>query len=285
VGTQEPACVQLLAGMFTVLAEAAPLMHDFDSDFVLDPALIGALQQQMSTPQFHAPTYFRLMMRRIRMFKRLPAAWLQTAANVNSVYPTIDLGKLRMITDQEVKPVQNARFTLADLKTRYQVEVDRATSAAAESAFTEFRESYLDHEVVFTDLTLLDVTMPSGTKGALQPIAVMEWVEKDPNEGLLNLTLGPQKSKARVKVKAVLADRQYVDVSRFPKQHRVLIRGRLFNINKGATEVELREALLFEDRDWTRTTLPVDPAVVAACSAAVNDLNGLGGAPPGTGLR
>jgi hypothetical protein len=45
--------------------------------------------------------------------------------------------------------------------------------------------------------------------------------------------------------------------------------------------VELRDALLFQDRDWTQGNTLVDPAAVARCPLAVNDLMGMAPFQPG----
>src|SRR5436305_7642420 len=48
-GSDDPNCVQLLGGMLTVLAEIMPTLHTRDANFVLDPALIQAVNLQLGT--------------------------------------------------------------------------------------------------------------------------------------------------------------------------------------------------------------------------------------------
>src|SRR5262249_29523901 len=122
-----------------------------------------------------------------------------------------------------------------------------------------------------------------GSKGALGPVVLAEWQPPDPN--VLTLSLEPLKQKVKVRVKARLAVKQYLDIYRLPKGHRILLRGRFWDIDKTGTEVQLREALIFDDRDWGQGTLLGNPAVIGTCTAAVNDLNGLGGPSPWTGAR
>ena len=55
---------------------------------------------------------------------------------------------------------------------------------------------------------------------------------------------------------------------------RLMVRGRFWEFKKALTELELREALIFQDRDWTQGNTLVDPASVARCPFAVNDLMG-----------
>jgi len=46
-------------------------------------------------------------------------------------------------------------------------------------------------------------------------------------------------------------------------------------------DVELRDALIFQDRDWTQGSTLVDPNAVARCPLAVNDLTGAAPQQPG----
>ena len=55
----------------------------------------------------------------------------------------------------------------------------------------------------------------------------------------------------------------------------MLVRGRLWDLNQGVTKVELREALLFLDPDWSQGATLALPGAVEGCSLAVNDLTGL----------
>jgi hypothetical protein len=61
----------------------------------------------------------------------------------------------------------------------------------------------------------------------------------------------------------------------------VLVRGRLWNINKAGSEVEVRDAYLFDDPDTSQGVFLADPQATALCPAAVNDLAGLAPQQPG----
>jgi hypothetical protein len=51
-------------------------------------------------------------------------------------------------------------------------------------------------------------------------------------------------------------------------------------MNRDVTEVEVRDAVLFEDRDWYGAVL-ADPNVIATCPAAINELTGIAPTQPG----
>jgi hypothetical protein len=84
-----------------------------------------------------------------------------------------------------------------------------------------------------------------------------------------------------VQVTARLQDKQYLDLSRVPKGSRMLVRGRLWDFKKAVTEVELRDVLLFQDRDWAQGALLANPEVISACPFAVNELTGAAPSQPG----
>ena len=44
---------------------------------------------------------------------------------------------------------------------------------------------------------------------------------------------------------------------------------------------ELRNALLFPERDWARIATLVDPVALASCPLAINDLTGIAPMQPG----
>jgi len=53
-----------------------------------------------------------------------------------------------------------------------------------------------------------------------------------------------------------------------------MVCGRFSAFKKAVDDVELRDALLFQDRDWSQGAVLADPTVVAHCPFAVNDLMG-----------
>lgn len=289
-GTNDAHCARLLGGMLTLLGETAPLLHKRDENFFLDPLLVEALNTQLSTPRFQANAYLVAMVRRVLMDQKMPEGWFQTAATLGPIVLTIDVGKLRFLSEG-LKPIDSFFLTLPILRERYEIEVRRANTAAARSAETMFRENYMDRQVAFGALELLDVRVeqpkkPKKRKGQPEeeeapPTAVarMAWYPPDPNADKID-PFGEYK-RVVVRINARLAPQQYLDLSRIPKGTRLMVRGRLWSVAKAVTEVELRDALIFQDRDWTRGNALVDPASVAQCPFANNDL--MGAAPVQSG--
>jgi hypothetical protein len=277
-GTESPACAQVLGGLLAVLAETAPALHARDENFYLDPALAVALDMQMTLPHFPAKAFLAAMVRRVMIDKQMPEAWLQRAEQLK--IPTLDLAKLRYLANG-VKPIHSFYLTLPLFKDRYEREVSQANSAAGDSAAIEFRDNYLDREVAWNGLTLVDVG-PRRSLGK-EPeghVARMELrpegtASKDPLDLIENLKPPPP-----LRITARLAAKQFAQLSRIPKNSRVWVRGRLFDVAKGFTSIELRDALLFEDRIWAQVPL-LPPGAVAKCPAAMNDLTGLSGRQPG----
>jgi hypothetical protein len=297
-GTGDPACAHVLRGLLTVVAEIAPTIHKRDENFLVDPTLWAAAQQQLVSPRgFPGPAYVAAMVRKVLIDGKLPPQWLETATRMNELAPpaTIDLTKLRFLADG-VKPIDSWELTYFKLRERYDIEVKRATTAARDTAVMAFRDAYLDREVAWNNLTLVDLgpyraLQGSGRKGDRlklpetdEPDANMAsllWKEPPPPENSMEM-YGIKKKKTLVlRVHARLSPQQYTEMSKLPKGSRVLIRGRLWDMNAQATEFELRNALLFEDPDYRRGAFLVDPAAVAACPLAVNELGGIAPMQPG----
>ncbi|XXF75514.1 hypothetical protein P2318_20900 [Myxococcaceae bacterium GXIMD 01537] len=292
-GTDDPNCGQLIGGLLTLVAEAAPLLHKRDENFYIDPHLVQAMNTQLSTPRFPAQPFFVSMMRRILIDKKLPEAWMATGTQLAPYYAPMDASKLRLIAEG-VQPVDSFLLTLPVLRERYAEEVERANATAAETAEAAFRDSYLDHEVAFGGLEFVDAKLvkpakkPRKRKGE-DPVIEDPYVEArltfalPDKEAPMFESYVTQKTKKRptVTVAARLLDKQYVDLARVTKGSRVLVRGRLWDFKKSVTEVEIRDALLFLDRDWSQGAGLADPRAVAACPLAVNDLTGVAPMQPG----
>jgi hypothetical protein len=289
-GTNDAHCARLLGGMLTLLAETAPLLHKRDENFYLDPLLLEALNTQLSTPRFQAHAYLVAMVRRVLMDQKLPESWFQTAATLGPLVLTIDVGKLRFLSEG-LKPIDSFFLTLPVLRERYELEVRRANTAAARSAEKMFRENYTDRQVAFGGLELLDLSVEQPRKARRrkgQPVedeapptavARMAWYPPDPNAGKLDPF--SKYKRVEVRITARLAPQQYLDLSRIPKGTRLMVRGRLWSFVKAVDEVELRDALIFQDRDWAQGNTLVDPASVAQCPFANNEL--MGSAPAQSG--
>lgn len=288
-GTEDPGCVQVLGGLFIALAEVAPTLHKRDENFALAPALQEALQTQLSTPRFPAVAYFVAMVRKVMIDRRMPDEWLETATNLNKRVKIIDLGKLKMLNEQ-VLLADSAYFTIPMLRQQYQQEALNANSAVTTDVVASFRDAYLDRDVAWGGATLLDigVNQPKGKKKkryrdaeAEELVAVLQWIPPDPRLQAVDYF-----AKAPVKVDPVLIyvrlqSKQYSDVEKFHRGQRVLVKGRFWEMNKTALELEVRDGLLFEDKDWSQGVILGNPQEVATCAAAVNELTGLAPQQPG----
>lgn len=290
-GTNDANCAQLVGALLTVVGESGPYLHKRDENFFVDPLLIQAVNTQLSTPRFPASMYLVSMMRRILIDKKLPAEWMQTAVALAPYYPPLDLSKLRFIADG-VSPVDSFFFTLPAMLERYDVEVLKANTTAASVADAKFRDDYLDKEVAFGGLEFVDAKLekpkkPRGRKGPPpEPpalVARLVYYLPDPgNDGLLSgLNYGKPKVRPAVTITARLKDSQYTELTQLPKGARVLLRGRFWEYRKQLKELEVRDALLFQDRDWTQNPALADPNAVAACPLAFNDLTGTAPVQPG----
>lgn len=289
-GTEDPNCAQLLAGLLTALAEAGPFLHRKDETFMVDPFVLEAVNTQLSNPRFPGTAYFASMVRRVLIERRLPDAWLATAESLNATARIIDLGKLKMM-NEGIKPIDSFLFTLPALRDRYLHEVVRANSAVTTDVAGAFRDTYLDRDVAWAGAVLIDaatLAQPKGKKGKKPPPpadgeelgALLQWDPPDPNAHQLNV-LGKVDKPPPVKIIARLAPRQYVDLERIPRGTRLLVKGRFWEMNRTVTEVELRDALLLPDRDFSGGLLLADPNAVAQCPLAMNELTGLAPSQPG----
>ncbi|MBL9038002.1 MAG: hypothetical protein JNG84_05745 [Archangium sp.] len=285
-GSDHPGCVQLLGGLFVALAELSPTIHKRDENFFLDPTLVQAVDRQLSTPQFSAMSYLVAMVRRVMLEKRVPDAWLDTATALNAKVRIIDLGRLRQANDG-VAPVDSAYFQLATLRERYAVEVFAANSIAADTAAANFRDTYLDRDVAWGGVVLLDTGLNTPKKKKAKAseqtevVAILEWSPVDPRDGAINYNSNDQKGPPPVRIIAKLAPKQYLELEKLPRGSRMLVKGRFWEMNRTLTEVEVRDAVLFEDRVWGAGTLLGTPADVATCPAAVNELTGASPNQPG----
>ena len=299
-GTNDANCAILVGGMLTLLAETAPLIHKRDENFYLDPMLVQALNTQLTTPRFQASAYMVAMVRRVLMDHKLPAEWFKTASQLGPLVGTIDVGKLRFISEG-LKPIDSFFLTLPALRERYDIEVRRANTTAARSADKLFRESYMDRQVAFGGLEMLDVRVeepkkpkkpkkrrkndPPEVEEPAEPataVAQLMWYPPTPENEHAELNIYGAPKRVGVGITARLAPQQYLDLTRIPRGTRLMVRGRLWDYKKAVDEVELRDALIFQDRDWSQGNTLVDPNVVARCPAAVNDLL-MGAAPVQTG--
>ncbi|MCP3142433.1 hypothetical protein [Pyxidicoccus xibeiensis] len=289
-GTNDPNCAQVLGAMLTLLGETAPLFHKRDENFMLEPVLVQALSTQLVNPRFPGNAFFVAMVRRALIEQKLPPEWLVTAQALAPYYPAMDMGKLRFLSDG-VKPLDSFLLTLPVLRQRYSEDVQRATSVAASTAEALFRDNYLDHELAFANVEVIDVKLEKPKKKRLKKgeepekpmmVARLVWVEPEPpSTTQYEFQFGKPRQRAKVELTAKLLDSQYVDLNKLLRGTKVLVRGRFWDYKKGMTAIELRDALLFPERDWSQVSGLVDPAALAACPLAVNDLTGMAAVQPG----
>ena len=289
-GTNDPNCAQLVGAMFTLLGETGPLFHKRDENFMLEPVLVQALNTQLVTPRFPGNAFFVAMVRRVLIDQKLSPEWLGTAQALAPYYPAMDMAKLRFLSEG-VKPLDSFLLTLPVLRERYKEDVERATSVAASTAEAVFRDNYLDHELAFTGVEVVDVKLEKPKKKRLkkgeepeQPymVARLVWVEPEAaSEASYEFQFGKPRKRVKVDITAKLAESQYVDLNKLLRGTKVLVRGRFWEYKKGLTAIEMRDALLFPERDWTKVSGLVDPAALAACPMAINDLTGLAPTQPG----
>lgn len=289
-GTDNEGCAQLVGAMFTLLGETGPLLHKRDENFMLDPVLVQALNTQLVTPRFPGNAFFVSMVRRVLIDQKLSPEWYATAEALAPYYPAMSLGKLRFLADG-VRPLDSFVLTLPILRERYAEEVQRATSVAASTAEALFRDNYLDHELAFGGLELVDVKLEKPKKRRLKRgetpeppmmVARLAWEEPKPQTEQYEFNLhGKQPKRPRVEITAKLQDTQYTDLNKLLKGTKVLVRGRFWEYKKGMMSIELRNALLFPERDWTKVAALVDPAALASCPLAINDLTGIAPIQPG----
>ena len=288
-GTEDPNCVQLLGGLLTALAEIGPTLHKRDENFSMDPILLQALSAQLVSPRFPGNAYLTAMVRRVLIDRKLPDEWLATAEAINPTVQIIDMGKLRYM-NEGIQFIDSLYFTLPALRDRYDIEVQRATSAVTSDVAGDFRDAYLDRDVAWGGANMIDAGLakPVVKKGkkpapaSVEPeqvMAILQWNPPQPTQ--TQIIIYAAKPVPPVKIIARLLPKQYLDLTKVPKGKRMLVKGRFWEMNRSVTEVEVRDALLFEDRDWSRGALLADPAAVAACPFAVNDLTGVAPKQPG----
>ncbi|MBZ4399919.1 hypothetical protein OWM54_02375 [Myxococcus sp. MISCRS1] len=289
-GTADANCAQVVGAYLTLLGEVGTQFHKRDENFMLDPALVQALNTQLVTDRFPGNSYFVTMVRRVLIDKQLRPDWLKTAESLVPYYPAIDMARLRFLADG-TKPVDSFLLTLPVLRERYKEEVQRVNSVAVSTAEALFRDNYLDHELAFSGLELVDVKLEKPKKKKLKKgeepepermVARLIWTEPEPAPtATYEFQFGKPRKRERVEVVAILQDKQYVDLNKLLKGNTVLVRGRFWEYKKGLSSIELRDALLFQERDWARIGGLVEPMALASCPLAVNDLTGIAPVQPG----
>ena len=285
-GTEDPNCQQVLAGLLTALGEAGVFFHKRDENFTLDPMLLNAVQTQLSSPIFPAAAYLTEMVRRVRIDKRLPDEWLATAKALHEAgFQSIDLGKLKALNDG-VPPCDSFLFNPLQLRLRWLAEVVNANSAVTTDVEASFRDGYLDRDVAWGDVTLVDAGLKKKAKGKKfnpdeleEIIAILQWLPPDPTQHEIVYTRKLERPPPMM-IYANLQPKQYIDLERQPKGAPMIVKGRFWELNTAGTEAQLKNAILFNARGWSNVQL-ADPGAVMQCPMAVNELTGLAPVQPG----
>lgn len=280
-GTDDPACQMLLGGLLAGVAEAAPFFHRRDENFSIDPHLVNAINTQLSTPRFPAQAYLMAMVRKVLIDRRLPDEWLATAEKIAPNVPLMDLAKLRYLNDG-IRSIDSFLLSPPVLRDRYDVEVTRANSTFAKDAPAAFKDAYLDRDIAWNGgVFLVDAALSKKKKkkDAEGIEASLTWSPPPPPKTMQNF-FESKKGPPPVAIRAILEPKQYVVLERLPKGRRLIVKGRLWDMKGAVTSVELRDALIFEDADWSRAVLG-SPALVNQCPFAVNDLTGTAPNQPG----
>lgn len=300
-GTEHPGCRQLLAGLLTALGEIGPTLHRYDANFALDPTLQTVVATQLSTAEYPAMATLVAMVRRVLIDGAMPRPWLETAEELAEAGAPIDLAKLRYLADG-VTLVDNNAFSIELLRQRYILDVLAANAAVRRSVMGPFRDTYLDRDVLWSGLTVVEAGVQTQSRRppprsgaaaaeALPParsdfVVALEYVPPDYAPPQVNLVGGgpppaPLPGHGPIRVYAKLHPRQYVDLERAFRGRRMLLKGKLWELNQSLSEVEVRDGLIFEERTFGEGLVLAQPEVVATCPAAVNDLAGLAPNQPG----
>lgn len=284
---RNPACAKVAATLLMAFAESAPYFHEKDDAFVMFQSLVAPI----TTPAFPANEFLLHMLRRAMIDQKAPEAWLAAGRQLKArLQAPIDLERLAYAVDGP-QPIDSVYFGLNAFLERHQTEVLLAPSLAQDTARGDFEDRYLGRDVAWGGLLLVDVhkeesVRPKGKKGQAAVVA-------EPPAYVATLVvpqalpppdpLFPRPRPEPIRLRATLLPEQYLDVKTAVRSGNYLVHGRLWNFKTGTGvegsppfEFEIRDALLFKDRDWTGFAGFADARDVAACELCVNDLSPYG---------
>ncbi len=279
----DAACARVAASFLMGLAEAAPYFHKKDDRFMLFPGLVAPLE----SPRFPAGDYLVHLLRRVAIDGKAPESYLSTARDLKERFKApIDLARLAYAVDG-LQPIDSMELTLGALLRRYDEEVHLAPSIAKSSALDRFQDRYLDRDVAWDGLLLADIrkTEPRrmGPKGELrvgvQATFLVPMAPKSPT----SIPFFEAPKPDPVRIRALLAPDQYLDLKATVRSAKYVVRGRLWSFQAAAADpdlpsidIELREAIVFEDHDWSHYPGFASKQDCAICEACRNDLSPLG---------
>ena len=285
----DPACARVVASLLMAFSEATPYFHKKDENYFLFQTLIAPI----ATEDFPAEAYLRHMVRRTMLDRKAPEAWLKTAKVLSERHKApIDLARLAYAVDGPML-IDSVYFSLAVFLERYQAEVALAPSLAQASAQQRFRDQYLDRDLTWGGLVLADIHKEDPPKKTKSKAAFDDEEEEDGPSYIATLIVpvagpvshpifkAPRQEPIRVRVK--LLAQQYLNLTKAVVSNSYVLRGRLWDFKVGdgtpdtpPFEFEIRDGLLFEDRDWSRYSGFALPGDAEACAFCVNDLSPLG---------
>jgi hypothetical protein len=279
-GPPSAPCARVLGSYFAALANAAPYFHKRDADFYVDQRLMQVLTSTAGGPMFPAPTYLTFMIRQVLIERSLPQAWFNTAKMlVARTGAPIDLARLAFIADG-VHRLDSFYFSLPALIDRYKKEVALAPSAGQPTARQEFHDRYVDREVAWGGLTLIDVQRvePEKSPPAAEVPTFIAHLALTFPLSQRDKMMG-RKAVDPLRITARLREKQYIDVTRVEVSRKFLIRGRLWSFDNLLQGIELNEAILFEETNWNTWNGTSSLADVASCPLCINELANIVRAP------
>ena len=295
-GFKNPGCARVAASLLAAFAEATPYFHKKDNRF----AIFKVFTDPITTDKFPADDYLVHMLHRAMIDGKAPEAWLTAAKALKSKYKApIDLARLAYAVDGPTL-IDSIDFGFVVFLQKYQAEVLLAPTVAQASALERFQDRYLDRDFAWSGLILADIhkevpppkPKPKLKKGQKPP--PVDEDDEDAKPKYYATLLVPQNAPVShpifqtrapepMRIIARLLPEQYIDLKKVVVTEKFLVRGRFYGFRIGSGKkdeppviVEVRDALLFEDHDWTNYAGFADANDVAACDIAINDLSPLG---------
>jgi hypothetical protein len=289
---KDAACSRVIASLLVAYADALPYLHRKDQSFYVDPSLLNVLDRTASSDAFPARAFLAEMIRRTMIDKRVPAAWIATSELYRKgLAAPIAVEKLKLFS-ASVQPIDSFTFSVPALLDRYGREVKLAPSVAVDAAEDKYRDKYMDRDVAWGGLILSDIAQeappePPKKKGHKKK---EEAPPPEPTELPTWAVLGFPVGKAAptvpgmpggggvpmLQIRARLKAEQPLDLTKFVRGQRVMVKGHLWDIGPDMAWVEVRDAVLFQDPDWSTWPGVATAEDVRACPIAINDLSPYG---------
>ncbi|MBI5548941.1 MAG: hypothetical protein HY901_34090 [Deltaproteobacteria bacterium] len=285
-------CARVAASLLAAFAEAAPFFHKKDNRF----ALFKVFTDPITTEKFPADDYLIHMLHRAMHEGKAPEAWLKAAKELKAKHKApIDLARLAFAVDGPTL-IDSIDFALPVFLQRFQTEVLLAPTVAQASALDRFSDRYLDRDLAWGGLILADIFKeePPKPKKGEKPAPPPDEDDEDAGPHHYATMLVPQVTPAQhplfqtavpepMRVVVRLAKEQYIDVKKVVLARTYLVHGRFYGFKAGTGQkdeppmvIDIRDGLLFEERDWSNYGGFADANDVAACELAINDLSPLG---------